>query len=92
VNALQNMIFTTMKVRRNGDLKEITSSEIVPGDIIVLEEGDAIAADARIISATNFAVIEAALTGESEAVEKSPTDDFDQDLAIGDRTNMVFSG
>ncbi|MGZ7192205.1 P-type ATPase, partial [Streptococcus pyogenes] len=61
VNALQNMIFTTMKVRRNGDLKEITSSEIVPGDIIVLEEGDAIAADARIISATNFAVIEAAL-------------------------------
>ncbi|MGZ7204773.1 P-type ATPase, partial [Streptococcus pyogenes] len=62
VNALQNMIFTTMKVRRNGDLKEITSSEIVPGDIIVLEEGDAIAADARIISATNFAVIEAALT------------------------------
>ncbi|CQR25946.1 cation transporter E1-E2 family ATPase [Streptococcus varani] len=92
VNALQNMIFTTMKVRRNGDLKEIMSSEIVPGDIIVLEEGDAIAADARLISATNFAVIEAALTGESEAVEKSPTDDFDQDLAIGDRTNMVFSG
>lgn len=92
VDALKNMIFTTMKVYRNGSLQEISSSEIVPGDIISLEEGDAIAADARLIKTSNFAVIEAALTGESEAVDKSAEQVFDEELAIGDRTNMVFSG
>lgn len=92
VDALKNMIFTTMKVHRNGSLQEISSSEIVPGDIISLEEGDAIAADARLIKTSNFAVIEAALTGESEAVDKSAEQVFDEELAIGDRTNMVFSG
>src|SRR5699024_11354773 len=71
VEALQSMVDTKAKVRRNGEEIEIDSTELVPGDILILGEGDAIAADGRLISANNFAVMEAALTGESEADRKS---------------------
>lgn len=92
VEALQSMVDTKAKVRRNGEEIEIDSTELVPGDILILGEGDAIAADGRLISANNFAVMEAALTGESEAVDKDADATFEEDEALGDQLNMVFSG
>lgn len=64
------MIYTTITVIRDGQTQTIDAGNIVPGDVLLLREGDAIAADGRIISSNNFACIESALTGESEAVEK----------------------
>lgn len=90
--ALQNMVDTQAKVVRAGSEEEIPANELVPGDILLLSEGDAISADGRIIEANNFAVMEAALTGESEAVDKDPDVELDGDESIGDRLNMVFSG
>ena len=92
VDSLQSMIYTTSKVIRDGDVEQIKSSELVPGDIMVLEEGDAIAADGRIITSRNFACIESALTGESEAVEKSWRETYDDEIPLGDRRNVVFAG
>lgn len=92
VEALQKMIFTTTKVLRDGEFREIPSRELVSGDIIILEEGDAISADGRLLSSSNFAVIEAALTGESDPVDKDADQVFSDEKSIGDRLNMVFSG
>ncbi|MDQ0221674.1 cation-translocating P-type ATPase [Streptococcus moroccensis] len=92
VESLQKMIFTTTKVIRDGETQEIDSKDLVPGDIIVLEEGDAISADGRLITSSNFAVIESALTGESEPVDKDAQEIFEEEQSIGDRLNMVFSG
>ena len=69
-DSLQEMIYTTAKVIRDGQVMEVESAAIVPGDILVLAEGDSIAADARLLESRNLACIESALTGESEAVEK----------------------
>lgn len=92
VEALQSMVDTKAKVLRDGKEIEIDSTELVPGDVLILGEGDAIAADGRLISDNNFAVMEAALTGESEAVDKDADASFDEEEAVGDQLNMVFSG
>lgn len=92
VEALQNMVNTSVHVIRNGEEIEIDSSQLVPGDVMVLGEGDAIAADGRLLTSNNFAVMEASLTGESEAVDKDPDATYDEEESIGDRLNMVFSG
>ncbi|MDT2521721.1 cation-translocating P-type ATPase [Enterococcus raffinosus] len=92
IDSLQEMIFTTTKVIREGRVLEIPSQKIVPGDILLLEEGDAIAADARLINCKNFACIESALTGESEAVEKDCFETYKNDIPLGDRKNVVFAG
>lgn len=92
VEALQNMVNTSVHVIRNGEEIEIDSSQLVPGDVMVLGEGDAIAADGRLLTSNNFAVMEASLTGESEAVDKDPDATYDEKESIGDRLNMVFSG
>lgn len=92
VEALQNMVNTSVHVIRNGEEIEIDSSQLVPGDVMVLGEGDAIAADGRLLTSNNFAVMEASLTGESEAVDKDPDATYDEEVSIGDRLNMVFSG
>lgn len=92
VEALQNMVNTSVHVIRNGEEVEIDSSQLVPGDVMVLGEGDAIAADGRLLTSNNFAVMEASLTGESEAVDKDPDATYDEEESIGDRLNMVFSG
>lgn len=92
VEALQNMVNTSVHVIRNGEEIEIDSSQLVPGDVMVLGEGDAIAADGRLVTSNNFAVMEASLTGESEAVDKDPDATYDEEESIGDRLNMVFSG
>lgn len=92
IDSLQKMIVTKVKVIRSGKLIEVDAAKIVPGDILRLEEGDPIAADGRIVESRNFAVIEAALTGEAESVEKNSEVLDSEDLSIGDRRNMVFSG
>ena len=92
VEALQDMVNTSVHVIRNGEEVEIDSSQLVPGDVMVLREGDAIAADGRLLTSNNFAVMEASLTGESEAVDKDPDATYDEEASIGDRLNMVFSG
>ena len=71
VDALQEMVLTTVDVLRDGEVKEVESNELVPGDIMLLSEGDAIAADGRAIESNNFAAIESALTGESETVREN---------------------
>ena len=92
VDALQEMVMTKVDVMREGKIEKIESNQLVPGDIIHLKEGDAIAADGRIISSNNFAAIESALTGESEAVDKKEDLVFEEVVPLGDRENMVFSG
>ncbi len=92
IAALQEMVITEAKVIRGGELRQIGSVEIVPGDLLYLEEGDAITADARLIETQGFAAIESALTGESESVDKDPSFTGDEHTSLGDRLNMVYMG
>jgi Ca2+-transporting ATPase len=90
LNALQVPL---VRVRRNGEVQEISAEDLVPGDIVVLQEGDRIPADGRLIEAINLQIDESALTGESVPVEKerfalSGT----EAIAVGDRVNMAFMG
>ncbi|HWL17088.1 MAG TPA: HAD-IC family P-type ATPase, partial [Opitutus sp.] len=76
---------------RNGERRRVPAAELVPGDIVAIEEGDTIPADARLIHSTALQTAEAALTGESLPSSKD-TDPVAADAGLGDRTNMVFSG
>ena len=89
--SLINMIKVMSKVIRDGKEINIDSSEIVVGDIISLESGDKISADARIIECHNFQVDESALTGESVGIVKT-SDTLQEDIALAERKNMVFAG
>ena len=91
LEALTKMLVPTASVLRDGKEVQIASKDIVPGDILVLKEGDKIAADARLIETYNLHVNEAPLTGESVPVEKS-TEKVAKDAAILDKEDMVFSG
>ncbi len=90
--ALKKMAAPQVKVRRNGHLVEIPSRDLVPGDVIQLDAGDAVPADCRLIEEANLRVQEAVLTGESEPVEKSTEVISASNVGIGDRHNMVFMG
>ncbi len=90
--ALKKLAVPTVRVRRGGQIVEISSEELVPGDIVVLETGNLVPADGRLIEGANLKAQEAALTGESEPVEKSLTIPEGTDLQIGDRSNMVYMG
>lgn len=94
IEALQEMSKATSKVVRNHHVQVINSEDLVPGDIILLEAGDAVPADARIIECASMKVEEAALTGESVPVLK--TDDVieegDKEVLLGDRKNMIYMG
>jgi Ca2+-transporting ATPase len=92
VESLQKMTKTISKVIRDGTIKEVPSSEIVVGDLLFIEEGDSITADARLVKNKNFASIESSLTGESEAVDKDHETTTEEDTPLGDRKNMVYSG
>ncbi|MFW6279096.1 MAG: cation-translocating P-type ATPase, partial [Bacillota bacterium] len=92
VKALKEMVTTEAKVIREGKMQQIDSTEIVPGDILVVEEGDRITADGRLLEVDNLAVDEAALTGESEAVNKSREILTDEKIPLAERKNMVFMG
>ncbi|MCI8353061.1 MAG: cation-translocating P-type ATPase [Clostridia bacterium] len=91
LEALQKLSDHASKVIRNGKLEVIPSKMLVPGDIVVLETGDYIPADLRIIEAINLKSQESALTGESVPVEKQTELIEDENVGIGDRTNMLFS-
>ncbi len=92
LDALKNMSAPHARVIRDGVEKIIMSSELVPGDIIKLEAGDFVPADARLIKSVNLKSEESALTGESVPSEKFADAQVKEKAPIGDRTNMVFSG
>jgi Ca2+-transporting ATPase len=92
IAALKKMTAPRAKVWRDGAVKTVPATEIVPGDILELEAGDLVAADARLLEATSLKCIEAALTGESEAVTKRAVTLDRINLPLGDRENMVFMG
>ncbi|MBE3559921.1 MAG: cation-translocating P-type ATPase [Ktedonobacteraceae bacterium] len=93
VEALKKLAVPTVRVRREGLVREVRASELVPGDIVLLEAGNIVPADGRVLASANLRVQEAALTGESEAVEKDvQTLATEEDLPLGDRRNMVYMG
>jgi P-type Ca2+ transporter type 2C len=91
VAALRKMSADQATVLRDGQQRQIPATELVRGDILLIEEGDTIPADARLIQSTALQTAEAALTGESLPVSKD-TDPVNADAGVGDRGNMVFSG
>jgi len=91
VAALRAMAAASAVVTRGGERRRVAASEIVPGDLIVIEEGDTIPADARLVESTALQTAEAALTGESLPITKD-TLPIAGDASLGDRHNMVFSG
>ncbi len=91
LEALQKLSDHAAKVLRDGSLSVIPARELVPGDIVVLETGDYIPADLRLVEAVNLKIQESSLTGESVPVEKHVSKIDDDEVGIGDRTNMSFS-
>ena len=91
LNSLKALSSPNAKVIRNGVKIEIPSREVVPGDIVVLEAGDLVVADGRIIESFSLQVNESALTGESESVNKFEDVIDSEEVALGDQKNMVFS-
>ena len=96
LEALQEMAAAQSKVIRDGRLITVPSAEIVPGDICVLEAGDSVPADCRVIESASMKIEEAALTGESVPVEKHANvlgiAEGEQDVPLGDRKNMCYMG
>ena len=90
IEALKNMSSPMDRVRRDGNVVEIDSRELVPGDIVLLEAGDVVPADMRLIEAASLKIEEAALTGESVPVEKDITETVEAEAGIGDRVNMCY--
>ena len=90
VAALQRMAAATASVVRDGREQRIAAADVVPGDILLMAEGDAVSADGRLIEAASLTVAEAALTGESEAVLKDVAT-ITEPAGLGDRVNMVFA-
>ncbi|MDQ5912880.1 MAG: hypothetical protein QG659_302, partial [Patescibacteria group bacterium] len=89
--SLRNLLSFTAKVRRSGKIIEIDSSELVVGDIILIEEGQKIPADIRLIKGEQLSINESSLTGESTVSDKS-TEIIPHNSALGDQKNMIFSG
>ena len=91
LEALQKLSSHSAKVIRNGQVNVVASRELVPGDIVVLDTGDYVPADLRIIEAANLKSQEASLTGESVPAEKNAATIENEKVGVGDRTNMLFS-
>ncbi|MCB0172088.1 MAG: cation-translocating P-type ATPase [Anaerolineae bacterium] len=90
--ALKQLAVPLVKVRRNGQVKEISSRDLVPGDIVLLETGNKVPADGRLLESANLRLEEAALTGESEAVEKDAAAVYQTEISLADRRNMIYMG
>jgi P-type Ca2+ transporter type 2C len=90
--ALKRLSAPTVRVRRDLGVREVSARVLVPGDVVLLETGNLVPADGRLAQGNNLRVQEAALTGESEAVDKDPTVVFTGERSIADRRNMVHSG
>ena len=91
IEALKKMSSPTAKVKRDGQIKEIPSEEVVPGDIIILEAGKFVPADCRLINSYNLKIEEAALTGENLAIEKDANRILKKDVPMGDMVNLAFA-
>ncbi|MDR0978515.1 MAG: HAD-IC family P-type ATPase, partial [Lachnospiraceae bacterium] len=91
LEALQKLSSHVAKVLRDGKIEVLPSSKLVPGDVLILETGDSVPADLRIIEAVNLKSQEAALTGESVPVEKVTSEIEKTEIGLGDRVNMLFS-
>ena len=91
LDSLKQMSAPTAKVLRDGQIVQIPGREVVPGDVVILEAGDSVCADGRLLECASLKCAESALTGESLPVEKD-TDEITGETALGDRKNMVFSG
>lgn len=92
MQALKQMSVTQAKVFRDGNIKWLPATLLVPGDIVMLEAGNAVPADLRIIESNNLKIEEAALTGESHAVDKVIEELHEDALPVGDKKNMAFKG
>src|SRR5215204_3491801 len=91
IAALRQISAAHAKVIRDGKQESIVATQVVPGDVLLIEEGDTISADARVVQSTALQTAEASLTGESVPVSKD-TAPIDEEVGIGDRHNMIFSG
>ncbi len=90
VEALAQLQVPKARVRRSGSVEEVNSTRLVPGDVVLIEAGDLVPADARIMTSASLEVQEAALTGESAPIAKDATTLPAGETALGDRTNLVF--
>ncbi|MCL6590033.1 MAG: calcium-translocating P-type ATPase, PMCA-type [Firmicutes bacterium] len=90
--ALKKMAAPYVKTKRNGQVQEVRTEDLVPGDIVILEAGDFVPADLRLLKSASLKIEEAALTGESVPVDKETGKLEDPDLVIGDLRNMAYSG
>jgi Ca2+-transporting ATPase len=90
--ALKKLAVPSVRVRRSGHVREISARQLVPGDVVLLEAGNLIPADSRLLSTANLRIQEAALTGESEPVDKDEDYITSDDVPLGDRFNMVYMG
>ncbi|MEG4503457.1 cation-translocating P-type ATPase [Microcoleus sp. F6_B4] len=90
--ALKNLASPLVRVLRDGKTSDIAAKELVPGDVMLLEAGVKIAADARLIETSNLQVRESALTGEALAVTKQAELELPEDASLGDRLNLIFQG
>ncbi|WP_036483360.1 cation-translocating P-type ATPase [Myxosarcina sp. GI1] len=90
--ALKRLSSPQVRVIRNGNTQEVDARELVPGDIMLLEAGVQIAADGRLLEARNLQIAESTLTGEATAVDKDASAILAEDIALGDRINLVFQG
>jgi Ca2+-transporting ATPase len=90
IDALKSMSTPLARVYRDGNIEEISSLKLVPGDVVLLEAGDIVPADMRLFEAASLKIEEAALTGESVPVEKNVYQKVEVDASIGDRLNMAF--
>jgi P-type Ca2+ transporter type 2C len=90
--ALKKLAVPNVRVRRGGHVKEISARDLVPGDIILLEAGNLVPADSRLLLNANLRIQEAALTGESEAVDKDDNYQTSDEIPLGDRINMAYMG
>ena len=91
VAALQKMSSPEATVLRDGKRGKVKAEELVPGDIVILETGDIIPADIRLLDSRNLQIDESSLTGESVAVEKDANEEYKEEVGIGDRKNSAFS-
>ncbi len=92
LSALKKLSSPTARVIRNAIVQQVPARELVPGDIMLLEAGDKLAADGRLVDVHNMEVEEAALTGESLPVRKVADRKYSEDVPLGDRKNMVYAG
>ncbi len=92
IAALDTLTAPQARVQRDGQVTSVPASEIVTGDVLVLESGDLVAADARLLEVASLTCVESTLTGESEAVTKQPAVLAQKEVPLGDRENMVFMG